>query len=442
MGNAGQMDDPFALPPAGPAPRPAAGGFAAALGPGPAMPAAAAPETPALDHGLSPLMAAANRLLLLVPPLRQTRAVANPAQLRATLAQAVRDFAVQARQLGIAPERINAARYILCTVVDEAAAATPWGGSGVWGRHSLLAEFHGEVSGGEKVFQLMAALAEQPEANRDLLELIYAALALGFEGRYGVDGMPGQLEAIRARLAQVLGPVRGAYAPELAANWHAAPAPPRRLPTWLPLAAAAALTGLVLSAVYGTMSYSLAGDSNPVFTAIQSLRLSRPVPTVVHMAPQPRLAHFLEPEIKANLVSVQDEVDRSVVTIKGNGLFAPASDVLAPDREALMRRIGEAMLRVGGNVVVAGYTDSTRMQSLRFPSNWHLSQARAKTVADLLAASGLPRERLRFEGRGEEDPIAPNDTPANQALNRRVVVTLFTANGAPVPRIPASAAQP
>lgn len=434
------MDDPFALPASTGAPRPAAGGFAAALNAG----AAAAPlpgsDTPALDHGLNPLMKAANRLLLLVPPLRQTRAVTNTAQLRATLAQAVRDFAVQAQQLGIAPERINAARYILCTVLDEAASATPWGGSGAWGRHSLLAEFHGEVSGGEKVFQLMAMLAEKPEVNRDLLELIYAALALGFEGRYGVSGMPGQLDAIRARLAQVLGPVRGAYAKELAAHWHAAPAPARRLPTWLPLAVVAAVTVLVLSVVYSTMAYSLAQNSNPVFSSIQGLRLSRPVPTVVHMAPRPRLAHFLEPEIKAQLVSVQDEVDRSVITVRGNGLFAPASATLSPDREALMRRIGEALLRVDGSVLVAGYTDNSKIQSLRFPSNWHLSDARAKTVAELLAASGLPRERLRSEGRGEEDPIAPNDTPANQALNRRVVITLFTTPAARMTA--ASAASP
>ena len=55
-----------------------------------------------------------------------------------------------------------AARYVLCTMIDEAAADTPWGGSGVWGRHSLLAMFHNETEGGEKVFQLMARLAEKP----------------------------------------------------------------------------------------------------------------------------------------------------------------------------------------------------------------------------------------------------------------------------------------
>ena len=90
-------------------------------------------------------------------------------------------------------------------MLDEAAADTPWGGAGIWGRHSLLAEFHNEASGGEKVFQLMARLAEKPEANLDLLELIYATITLGFEGRYRViDNGRMQLEAVRARLAQVI----------------------------------------------------------------------------------------------------------------------------------------------------------------------------------------------------------------------------------------------
>ena len=138
------------------------------------------------DVGLNPLVALANRLLLLVPQLRATRQVADPAALRTSLAQGIRDFAARAAAQGIAPERVMASRYVLCTMIDEAAADTPWGGSGVWGRHSLLAMFHNETEGGEKVFQLMARLAEKPAENRDLLELIYAAITLGFEGRYRV----------------------------------------------------------------------------------------------------------------------------------------------------------------------------------------------------------------------------------------------------------------
>ena len=106
--------------------------------------------------------------------------MSDPAALRNSLAQGVRNFVAQAASAGIAPERVMAARYVLCTMIDEAAADTPWGGSGVWARNSLLTMFHNEASGGEKVFQLMARLAEKPDANRDLLPTP-AALPLGVE---------------------------------------------------------------------------------------------------------------------------------------------------------------------------------------------------------------------------------------------------------------------
>ncbi|MFO1297721.1 MAG: type VI secretion system protein TssL, long form [Rubrivivax sp.] len=134
---------------------------------------------------------------------------------------------------------------------------------------------------------------------------------------------------------------------------------------------------------------------------------------------------------------MRDEVDKSVVTVR-DGLFAPASATLVPEREVLMRRIGEAMARVGGNVLVTGYTDNTPIRTLRFPSNWHLSDSRAQAVRGLLVAAGVPRERVRAEGRAEADPVAPNDTPANRALNRRVEITLQTtaaaAAAAPAPQ--------
>jgi type VI secretion system protein ImpK len=208
------------------------------------------------------------------------------------------------------------------------------------------------------------------------------------------------------------------------------PLPERKALSWLPLALAAVVSVLVLGGAYALFSATLAGRSDPVYGQIQSLRLAPPVAAVAQPAAQPRLAVFLEPDIRAGLVAVRDEVDRSVVTIRGDGLFAPASATLVPEREALMRRIGEAMARVGGNVIVTGYTDNTPIRTLRFPSNWHLSEDRAQAVRGLLVAAGLPRERVRAEGRADGDPVAPNDTPANRALNRRVEVTLNTATAA------------
>jgi type VI secretion system protein ImpK len=393
---------------------------------------AAAPDAAIADVGLNPLVALANPLLLLVPQLRATRQVADTGALRTSLAQGIRDFAARAAARGVAPERVMAARYVLCTMIDEAAADTPWGGSGVWARHSLLAMFHNETEGGEKVFQLMARLAEKPAENRDLLELIYAAITLGFEGRYRViaNGRA-QLDAVRDRLAQIVRKERGDHPQALAEHWQGHPVRRSKPMGWLPLAATACVAALLMGGTYLVLRSSLASSSDPVFGAIQGLRLTPPVTPTLQPAPKPRLAQYLQPDIKANLVRVSDEVDRSVVTIRGDGLFATGSATLVPEREALMVRIAEALALVPGNVLVTGHTDNQPIaRSARFPSNWHLSEERAKNVRDLLVANKVAPDRIRAEGRADAEPVVPNDTATNRALNRRVEVTLFVARSA------------
>ncbi|MEO8923926.1 MAG: DotU family type VI secretion system protein [Caldimonas sp.] len=392
----------------------------------------AGPDASVPDVGLNPLVALANRLLLLVPQLRATRQVADPAALRTSLAQGIRDFAARAAAQGIAPERVMASRYVLCTMIDEAASDTPWGGSGLWGRHSLLAMFHNETEGGEKVFQLMARLAEKPQENRDLLELIYAAITLGFEGRYRViDNGPAQLDAVRDRLAQILKKERGNYSSALAEHWQGQAVKRAVAMSWLPLAASAAVAALVMAGVYLALSSSLESRSDPVFGDIQGLRLTPPVVVAPQPAPQPRLAQFLQPDIKANLIRVSDEIDRSVITIRGDGAFATGSAELLPEREPLMGRIADALARVSGNILVTGHTDNQPIvRSVRFPSNWHLSDARARNVRDLLVAHKVAADRIRAEGRADAEPVVPNDTASNRALNRRVEVTLFVGRSA------------
>lgn len=118
-----------------------------------------------------------------------------------------------------------AGRYLLCTFLDECASSTPWGGSGAWSAQSLLVLFHNETWGGEKLFQLLGKLAENVSGNRGLLELIYAMLALGFQGRYRVlqDGRA-QLATVREKLALMLRDQSGAAPPELSPRWAGVPA--------------------------------------------------------------------------------------------------------------------------------------------------------------------------------------------------------------------------
>jgi type VI secretion system protein ImpK len=61
---------------------------------------------------------------------------------------------------------------------------------------------------------------------------------------------------------------------------------------------------------------------------------------------------------------------------------------------------------------------------VRFPSNFHLSVARAEAVASVLKKGITNKERLQTEGKGEDQPIANNSTPEGRAQNRRVEVLI------------------
>jgi type VI secretion system protein ImpK len=378
-----------------------------------------------VDSGLNPLVAVASRLLALVPQIRSTTHLADPSALREAIAQSVRAFEAQARAKHLSPERIVAARYVLCTLLDETAAGMPWGSAGQWGRHSLLALFHNETEGGEKVFQLLAKLAQAPAANRDLLELIYVALCHGFEGRYRViGGGQVQLASVRERLAQMLRKERGDHVPALAQHWQGTLPKRRPLLTWMPLGAAIAVVGVLLALAYLAMAHRLSQGSDPVYARILGLRVAQAAVVVRPEAATPRLATFLQPEVQQGLIVVRDEVDRSIITVRGDGLFQPASAALSNDREALMKRIAQAAAQVPGRLLVTGHTDNTPIRTARFPSNWHLSEERAKTVRDLLVQHGVAAGTVRAQGVADGEPAVPNDTPNNRALNRRVVITL------------------
>ena len=86
-----------------------------------------------------------------------------------------------------------------------------------------------------------------------------------------------------------------------------------------------------------------------------------------------------------------------------------------------MGRIGDAIARLPGDVLVTGHTDNQPVaRSARFPSNFQLSEQRALTVKDILVAHRVAAERIRAEGRAEWEPLNRDNTPAARATNRRV----------------------
>lgn len=430
-----QPDDPSALSahdrtqfmprPGGRSPQPAASA------PAQPLPLAAAPLASGQAQGLNPLERAAGPLLALLTRLRSTISHPAPASLRAQLLAYLRQFEERAEAAGVARNEVLLARYALCTALDEAVLSTPWGSASDWGKQSLLITVHNEAWGGEKVFQLLEHCLQSPRERLYLLELLYLCLCLGFEGRYRVvNGGRAQLEALRERTAAAIRNARGEFERELSPHWRGVKVERDRLsqfvPPWVGLAVAVALLLLLL---FG-LRLKLASDAEPVFKHIHALgeipvQAIERAPALPVKVERPRLAGFLADDIKAGRVAVEDAVDRSVVTIRGDEIFASASASIVDAYQPLMLRIADAVRQVRGQVRITGHSDNRPIATLRFPSNWALSQARADQVLQILAAKTGQPERFTAQGLSDTEAVAPNNTAEGRAKNRRVEITVL-----------------
>jgi type VI secretion system protein ImpK len=394
------------------------------------LPMSSAPM-PQGHQGLNPLDAAAGPLLALLARLRNTPAHPAPASLRAQLLEYLGQFEARAQAGAVSRNDMLLARYVLCSALDEAVLSTPWGSASDWSMQSLLITVHNEAWGGEKIFQLLDYCLQSPRERLHLLELLYVCLCLGFEGRYRLihDGRS-QLEALRERTSSAIRSARGEHDRELSPHWRGLVLPAGRLPgfalEWIAIACASAFLVLVLIG----LRVSLASDAEAVIRKMDVLgnvpaqSFERPV-YAAKPAERPRLAQFLAEDIKARRVIVEDAVDRSVVTVRSDQIFASGSATLIGDLQPLMGRIAEAIRSVKGQVRITGHSDNVPIASPKFPSNWELSQARAVQVLNILAANTGQPERFTAEGRSDSEPLASNENSEGRAKNRRVEITLL-----------------
>ena len=82
---------------------------------------------------------------------------------------------------------------------------------------------------------------------------------------------------------------------------------------------------------------------------------------------------------------------------------------------------------VGKQVEVVGHTDTDPISKTKdlWKDNWELSAERALSVTRYLIAHGVPGSQIKAAGCGPDRPIAPNNTAAGKAKNRRVEIVVF-----------------
>lgn len=420
---------------------PAPGGKRRVTGEAPPPRPAARPQTEELSvYGAShnPLVQSGSACFALVRRLASTLQHGDVDTLRERVLQMVREFAINARKSGASEEAAHAARYALCALIDETVLSTPWGSQSDWGGHTILGTLHDETSGGERFFQILGRMSENPARNVDLLEFLYLCLSLGFQGKYAVmDRGSAQLEQITHNLYRSIANQRGEGERELSPHWAGISDRRPRVARYVPLWVFPVATCAVAVLAYLGFSYSINLSSDDVFAKLNTLgreavllsevRQTPPVaipaePREQSPAVYERIRTALADESKRGLVAVADEGTAVKIIVHNKGLFASGSATVAKDFRPLIQKIGLAIKDSPGSVLVTGHTDSIPIRTLRFPSNWHLSMARADAVTAVLAQSLGDKAALVSEGRADTEPLAPNDSAEGRERNRRIEI--------------------
>ena len=402
-----------------------------------ASPAGADVAVGAASTGMNPLNAAASTLFSLVGRVRNRAQHANPEALRESVVAEIRAFESKALQSGVSAQNVKIARYAVCATIDDVVLNTPWGGQSIWAQQSMVGTFHKETHGGDRMYDLLARLEQDPANNRDLLEFLYVCLSLGFEGRLRVENRGTEKHiSIRDGLARLIRAQRGPVEPDLAPRWKGLDVAHRPLSAWAPVwLISGATVGLICLTFFG-FSFALSGDTERLQGQLSALQVDGPVELDRAAPPPPppppsqdieKVRKFLEPEIKEGLVTVFAKGNTLTVRITGQGMFGSGSDRLEPRFQPVVDRVAEAMNDEGGNIIVQGHSDNIPIRTARFPSNLHLSLARAKAVMERITGKLDDQGRITAEGRAEKEPIAPNNTAEGRAKNRRIEVVLVKA---------------
>ncbi|NNE58273.1 MAG: OmpA family protein [Hellea sp.] len=388
-------------------------------------------NVPIPDHrreDRNPLMAFAAPVLALSAAVQSGRLSIPLMEFHKRAAAAIKKFETAVQSFY--PDTIyQRAKYAVCATVDDVAQNLPGtdGEGAQWAQRNMVVTFFRENIGGDRFLNFVQDMLKDPASNRDLIELYHSCLAAGFEGRFRImpDGHSRKQEYM-SKLYSSMAHVRSLSDREIVNHWKGVDAPRKQPSFWGVIALVASIVAGVCFLIYFLFNLVLMSTASESNTRVSNIfpegpvMLNRVAP--VYRAPptttELRLKKFLESEIQLGLVEIHgNRVRTSIGT-----MFAPASDRLTEGRQTIIERIGQAAESEEGQIIVQGHTDSDPISSIRYQNNFALSEARARTVANIIRSQLSDPSRVSIQGLGDTQPLVSNATPQGKAKNRRVEI--------------------
>lgn len=138
-----------------------------------------------------------------------------------------------------------------------------------------------------------------------------------------------------------------------------------------------------------------------------------------------QFAAVLSQEIDEGSIEVETDGKKTIIRVQEKGSFVSGSARLRDEYIPVIAKIRDLLLTINGKIGIEGHTDNIPADGRAFTSNWDLSAARALAVAnEIFANQRIEQKKFEIVGRANTRPIAPNNTAANRAMNRRVEIII------------------
>jgi chemotaxis protein MotB len=138
-----------------------------------------------------------------------------------------------------------------------------------------------------------------------------------------------------------------------------------------------------------------------------------------------KVAQQLEKEIVDGAIEMESLGQQITIRIRENGSFSAASAFLQPQFIPVLRKIGELLADMPGDIEISGHSDNQQISNEMYRSNWDLSSQRAVAVAEeLRKADGFDESRMSVVGKADTDPLTDGDEVEDRSRNRRVEISI------------------
>lgn len=142
------------------------------------------------------------------------------------------------------------------------------------------------------------------------------------------------------------------------------------------------------------------------------------------------LSRELAAEIRQEKVQVRLTRRGLVISLRQAAFFPSGRDVIAPETYGAIGKVAVTIAKLPNHVRLEGHTDSIPIHNGRFPSNWHLSTARAISMLELLTKHfQLPEEKFTVAGYADTIAVDTNETEEGRRKNRRVDIVVLNLYG-------------